>query len=397
MRPTRRVLLGIGVLVVALVAAVFIVWRVQTRALGDALVADIATALARRIERDPPPTLPEHENGYECFGEMVDVTPRDLSPFEGKDQDRFRELLDGGVPEPVQQKMASLERWADSVRHCGDSARLKFVPGLTPLTTTREPRSERGNQVVLALGRLTRLQARLLAEEGQWESIAVRCAGTLEVALDRSHLNLIGAMVAAGAVKQLAPPCGEALQRLSPEARPALAARFARLPRRLAGNHEFVETERLVVSLANYGWLLSAEQRAQCPPSEFNLGETNDPWLRFALARSWPRYDRAMRRLVASADMPGPARLDAAQELSGVFRAWWVPAALDADLGLEKFFQRNEDAQGLLQLLAVLAEGGEKPLPARVTRTAGGLEFTDFNGEKLVVPAPQGTPPPSPP
>jgi hypothetical protein len=289
--------------------------------------------------------------------------------------------------------MASLERWADSVRHCGDSARLKFVPGLTPFTTAHEPRGERGTQVVLALGRLTRLQARLLAEEGQWESIAVRCAGTLEVALDRSHLNLIGAMVAAGAVRQLMPPCGEALQHLGAGGRPTLAARFARLPKRLADNHEFVEQERLVMSLASYGWLMSPEQRAKCPASDFNLGETNDPLLRFALARVWPRYDRAMRRLVASADVPGPARLDAAQELSQVFRSWWVPAALDVDLGFDKFFQRNEDTQVLLQLLAVLAEGGDKPLPARVTRTPAGLEFTDFNGEKLVVPA---APPPAP-
>jgi hypothetical protein len=396
MRPTRRVLLSIGVLVVALVATLFVVWHLQTRALGDALVSDITATLARRIERDPPPTLPEHDNGYECFGEMVDVTPKDLSPFEAKDKDRFHELFDGGVPEPVQQKMATLERWADSVRHCGDSARLKFVPGLTPFTTAREPRGERGSQVVLALGRLTRLQARLLADEGQWESIAVRCAGTLEVALDRSHLNLIGAMVAAGAVKQLVPACGEALQHLSPEARPTLAARFKRLQKRLADNHEFVDAERLLVSLGGYGWLMSPEQRAQCPASDFNLGETNDLLLRFALARIWPRYDRAMRRLVTSADVPGPARLDADQELSGVFRAWWVPTVLDADIGFEKFFQRNEDTQVLLQLLTGLAEGGEKPLPARVTRTPAGLEFTDFKGEKLVVPAAQGAPPATP-
>lgn len=82
MKPTARVLLGIGALVGVMVAALLVTWHFQTRALGDALVADVEAALARTITRDPRPDSPRHQNGHACFAAAVAAMPRDVSPFE---------------------------------------------------------------------------------------------------------------------------------------------------------------------------------------------------------------------------------------------------------------------------------------------------------------------------
>ena len=390
MTAPRRVLLSIGLLLLSLVGAIFIVGRLQTRALGEALVTDVQATLARTIERDPPLTSPRHHNGYACLGEVLDVTPKDLGPFGTKNNKLFLEVMDGGVvPEDWEAKAASLAPWAEAMRECGDSAQLKFVPGVTPFSTATEGRSVRGDEAVLALGRLTRFEARLLGAEGKWDAVAERCAGTMEVALDRSHLNLIGAMVAGGAVRGLVAPCGDALERMSPEVRPTVAERFSRLPARLAANHELMEAERQVVSVEGYSWLMSSEQRAKVPPISSWMSEVLENGIvRFALARIWPRWDRAMRRLIAASDVRGAERQAASEALGPVFSPWWLPNRLQDNPDYEHSLRRNEDARVLLQLLADLAAGGTKPLPAQVTRTSAGLEFTDFNGEKLIIPGP---------
>lgn len=386
MKPTRRVLLAIGVLVLVMVTGLFVSWHVQTRALGAALVRDVEATLARRLERNPGPDAPKHENGYACFAQAVDAMPADVAPFDQKSGPALAQMMDAGVVfETWQAKVASLEPWAAAARSCGDSARLQFVPGVTPFATVSETRGERGVQSLLALGRMTRLQARI--EPGVPEVIAERCAATLEVALDRSHVNLIGAMVAATTVQQLTPSCGEALQRLGVENRQRLAARLGRLRERLATNHEWVDIERLAMSLPLYGWTLSEAERGRLPASDDMMRETlANPLHRFVLARMWGRWDRAMRQLAASADTPGPARTEASIRLDEVFDAWWIPGELSVGgPGYEKLLVRRDETAILLQLLADLAAGGERPLPPQVTRQAEGLVFTNFEGVRLII------------
>ena len=382
MRPTRRVLLAIGVLSLALISGTLVTWHLQTRALGEALMADIEALLARTITREPKPSAPKHDNGYACVARVLEVTPKDLSPFTVRNTDVFHGLMDGGVlSDEVQEQMTRLEPWAESLRSCGDSAGLQFVPGETPFAPWTDTRSTQG---LLALQRLTRLELRSLATEGQWELSVERCAATLEVALDQSHLNLIGAMVAGSTVRQLTPPCAEALEHLDSAQRASRAPRFAALPARLAANHEFIETERLMMSLETHRWLLSDEQQLRAPTSN-NAFDLENPASRFVLARSWRSWDRALRRLGETADVPGAARLEASLRLDGVFDFPWLPAALSGAPSYEKFFLRNEDTATLLQVLATLA-AGDSTWPAQVARTGDGLEFTDSKGEKLSIP-----------
>ena len=72
MKPTRRVLVGIGVLLLSMFASVLLAWQVQTRALSGVLVADIEVTLGRAIERAPKLAGAKHENGYACFAAAVE-------------------------------------------------------------------------------------------------------------------------------------------------------------------------------------------------------------------------------------------------------------------------------------------------------------------------------------
>ena len=385
MSSTRKVLLGIGGLVLAMVAAIPLSWHVQRGALGDALVADLEATATRTIARKPPLDAPKHENGFACYAAVIETTPTDLSPFELKDAGVFFELMDAGVvAEPWLTKVARLEPWAESVRSCGSSKKLEFVPSVTPLSTLSDAKAERGTQVILALSRMTRLQARRLAVEGKWEEIAELCAGSLEVALDRSHLGLVGGMIASSLVRQLSPPCGAALQHLRPDSRKTWARRFGALPARLISNAELIETERQAMELMAFGWLLSEQQKARTPPSDSLTYDA--PLSRFALARLWGQWDRCLRRLGAAARIEGRERKEASSKCDEVWHGWWIPNEHSARADYERFFARMDDTALLLGLLAELARGSEVTLSPRLVRSAAGLEFTDGQGEKVSIP-----------
>ncbi|MDP1826501.1 MAG: hypothetical protein Q8L48_24745 [Archangium sp.] len=387
MKPTRRVLVAIGVLVLAMGAGLLVSWHLETRALRAALVSDIEAELARTIARHPKPDAPKHENGYACFVKVIEAMPADLSPFDHKSGATLAELLDAGVlTDAWQEKVERLEPWAESARGCGDSAGLEYVEGVTPFTSFRDRRSEGGNDAILALSRLARLRVRVATETA--EAIAERCAATLEVAIDRSHVNLIGAMIAGAAVRQLTPSCGEALQQLSSETRPRFATRMEQLRARLVANHELLETERMIMSLELFGWTLSPAEREKVPEGDHMMAETlANPALRFAILRMWGRWDGAMRQLAANANATGLARQEASRGIDEVFNTWWMPAELSVGgPNYDRFFVRNEETAILLQLLADLATGGERPLPRRVTRETEGLVFTNFEGVRLIIP-----------
>ncbi len=385
MRPTRRVMLAIGGLVVAMIAALPVSWHLQQQALGDALVKDLEATAARTMTRNPPLKAPKHENGFACYAAVTDTTPADLTPFEPKDGGVFSELMDAGVvTEPWLTKVTNLESWAESVRGCGNSARLEYVPSVTPFAPLSDAKSERGTWVLLALSRMTQLQAKMLAAKGQWEAVAELCAGTLEVALDRSHLGLVGAMIASSVVKQLSPHCGQALQHLGPQSRDVWAGRFSALPSRLIKNSELIELERQAMALGIFGWLLSEAQQARTPPHDSFTAE--EPLTRFLIARLWGRWEHSMQRLAFAAHEGTSERLEASLERDELFSGWWVPSTLRHQPDYERFFAREDDTAVLLGLLVELARGGEVTLSPRLVRVEAGLEFTDAQGERLVIP-----------
>lgn len=374
MSPTRRVQLGIGGLLAAMLVLTLLTWHLQTRALSEALVQDVQATLASRVSRA---TSAKHENGYACFAAVERLTPKDLSPVDASSHEAFKAALDGGVlPEDWQPKLEALAPWAASLRDCADAAALDFLPGVTPF----ELRNERGSEMIMALARLTRLQLRELEAKRDWVESAERCASTLEVSLDRSHLNFQGAMMARRAVTQLAAPCGQALFLLAPEARSRVKARFEALPTRLVTNGVLTDRDRLWISLGSYSWLLPPELSTRGPEGFALFGG------RFVLLRLWSRLDRAMRGLVAAADTRGPARLEAERAVDDTFSTWWAPRQPVSLPDYEKFFLRNEETMTLLQLLAHLASS-EGALPAGVSRTSEGYEVTNFEGARLLVPA----------
>ena len=110
------------------------------------------------------------------------------------------------------------------------------------------------------------------------------------------------------------------------------------------------------------------------------------PFARLLLPRIWARWDRALRDVVEGARGPVADRKSASDALDATFSQWWIPATLGTQPNYEKFFQRNDDTALLLTLLVELAAGGEPTLSPRLMRTPEGLEFTKFDGEKLVVP-----------
>ena len=372
-RPVRRLVIGVGLLIFSVIMGAFVVWGIQTHALGEALIADTLETAGRSIERDAGATTGAAGNGYECLAAVETTAPSDLSPFELDDRETLAGLLDAGVlPEPWLTKMKRLEPWATSVRNCGNSDELKFVDGvITPFKPFKKPTH------TLALAHMTQLQVRLLGVEAQWEAAAELCAGTIAVTLDRSHVNLYEAWLAGVAVEYLLPYCGEALLRLPADARVAARTRFAEFPGRLVPDHELVETDRQVGTLNGYAWLLTSDQLSRLPHLE-------DPIVRpegihqLARALTWSRHDRAMRGLVEVADSPGPSRLGAGYRVASVEDVWWLPGSRkDPDSFLAGRLRRNDVTAALLHLLVALADGGAGPFPPQVTRTSAGIEFSD--------------------
>lgn len=383
--PTRRALLALGVPLVAIVFAIAMVARLQLRQLGDSLVSDVHSTLTRTIEREPSVDLPAHQNGFACFDATMIAAP-DLAPFGSADLEIFGAMLDAGVvPERWRANVASLEPWAHSLRGCGNSAQLAYVGQVTPFVPAYRGRGQTDQEAMLALIRLTRFQAQSLAASEQWSALAILCADSLELVADRSHTSAMAAAVCVVHVEDLAPACGEALSHLSVEERPALAARFARIPARFAENSELVELERQAISLEQFGWLLTDAQQQQLSMAR------PVPWApegllnRLGNARRWARYDRAMRGLVRLADAPGPARFDAA--VAAQLGAWGQPVHVSPSPdGFEGIlFAKADDGRLLLQLLAGLSAGDGRALPPRTRRFAGGLEFTNHKGEKVVI------------
>lgn len=388
MTPLKRVLVAIGVLLILMLSALLVSWHLQERALAEALVNDVAATLSRPINWNSKPESAKHENGFACLAAAMTAIPSDLGPLDLKDQHTVTEILDAGVvPEAVGVQFAALEPWTSSVRACGDSAGVAFVPGVTPFEPLDLSKGRPRSGVITALTRMTRVQARLLSAEQSWVDVAERCAGALEVAFDYGHVNLVGAMIASNAAQQLTPACSEALQRLPPDSRARLAERFARLRSRQVTNTELMETERLNVSLSTYRSFLDDEQQAKVPPGEDWLIGITDPFARISAPRLWGRWDRAMRQLVVAAREGGPARAEASRNLDEAFASWWVPSLFNMHPSYEKFLLRNDETAALARMWAELAAGTEVTIAPPLAKTSQGIEFTRAGtGDKVVIP-----------
>ena len=372
----KRLLLLLGVLVIALPFGLYLVWDAQTRALGNALVADFTAQQHRTIKRTPAPLSALHDNGYQCLGSMLDVTTADFEPFSGKTLDDFitGQKPISELPPPVRERMLSFSPWAASMRNCGSSMHLSWVDGLSPWAEDAHPRSVRLTQALPALIAFTALELRVLVADGQPEVALERCTATWALVADQSHLSLLGGMYARLAVRRLAPACGEALAAVPPEVRTQLAQQWAALRNRLAPVKELIEADRLGTAIRSFAWVSSEAVRSQLPssaPSSTFMG-------RLQVGRTWRAYDQAMRQLSAVAELPAPERLKAAADVDAI-----------VDLQFAKYLSSYEETFVLLELLADLAAGGGKPLPVGVTRTDQGLTFASAESPKLLIPIPK--------
>lgn len=374
----RKVALIIGVLAIAVPGLLYLRWDWQTRALANALLTDVTATRQRIIARRPPPRAPVHDNGFQCLGAMLEVTPADFSPFYGNGT--LNAFITGQkpiseLPSEVHERMLQLSPWAASLRACGESMKLGYVDGVVPWAAAQHPRQLRLADAIPALIEFTALELRVLLGDKQPEVALERCSATWAMVADQSHLGLTGAMNARMAVRRLAPACGEALAAVPPDVRAQLAAQWAPLRNRLALPHEVLELERLNTSVLVFAWLADEVVRAQLPAS--TPPGDGDLKRRLGAGRQWRAFDESMRRLIAVADTPGPERVSAGAAAAG---------PVGSQVPYVKFVTAYEETFLLLDLLADLAAGGSKPLPPGVTKTEQGLEFVNTDGQKLLIP-----------
>lgn len=406
MTPLRKVTAALGALVLLLALGRLALWKREVSALERRLSDDVQATLARPIEL-PPRDGAVHDEAFACVAAAVAAAPGNLTFVF--DQQEFERVISSGVtplPDALLSRRDLLTPWANGVRGCGDARLIRFGGGLTPFTLLTSPllapytgaksprvpadarvawEVQQGLSVLMKVARLE-----VLASPGDPSITAERCVGTLEVALQLAHLGLDTADESAKAVHQLAGGCGRALTQLEPGRRAQLSARYEALVQRLPTNQELLELERQRTSLSLYGSLLNDELRGTVPQLDTEWGKGFDSGLgRLRLLATWPRFDAALRTLMATADTPGPARDAAGAAVDRLFAHWWLPGDLRPVTvnRVEDLLVRNEHARVLLRLLAHLSGAG--PLPAEVRRTPGRLEFTPDFGPKLVLEIPE--------
>lgn len=371
----RKLLLALLVLA-AIPVVLFLIWDTQTRTLAHSLTADLTAVKARVIRRDPPPKVPLHDNGYQCLGAMLDVTPSDLGPFSPKNLASLEPFITGAKPiselsAEVRASMVSLSPWANSMRSCGDSHQLAWVEGVSLWAAANNLRWVRLTEVMPSLIEFTALELRVLLADGQPEVVLERCGATWAMVADQSHLGQGGAMNARTAVRRLAPACGAALAAVPAEVKTQVAGQWAPLRNRLAPAKEIIEAERLGNSLRTFAWVADDASRAQLPgvvvPAMTSFSS------KLSTGRTWRSWDAAMRELVAAAE--GPERAATAARVEAIAPSQYL-----------KFLSSYEEAFVLLDVLADLAAGGSKPLPAGVTKKEKALEYVSPQAQTLLIP-----------
>lgn len=378
MPPLRRVTLTILALLLGIVAIEALATQLQQRRFAKTFVTEAQSLLA---ERKPLPTTnPKHENGSACFAEVMATEPKWgtfslLAEFQ-----KAKEAPT--VPDSVKAELSTLQPVLSALRGCGDARYLLPVDGVQPFDLDSVH-----SKGVLCLARATMLETRALAEVQDWESVVERCASTLEVSLDQSHVNLLGAISARYALDLLVPGCVAALHHLTPESRARFRPRFEQLPTRMARHRRIMEVERLETITQTSVTILDEEQRAALPMSKFvPLGQfESTPLSRFLLARLVRARDPVMRRLAEQADERGPLRDAALSALEEVDTSWWVPEPFRVKPMYGDFLKRFDDGDALLRAVAVAAAGGSD-YPSQISRTQTSMVFTFFDGKTLELP-----------
>jgi hypothetical protein len=348
----RRLLFILGV-AAAIPVVLFLTWDTQTRTLGNALIADVSTTKQKTIKRDPEPRSPMHENGFQCLGSMLDVTPGDFGPFGAKNVGSLEPFISGAkpvteVPPEIRTSMLTFSPWAGSMRGCGDSKQLTWVEGLSPWAPQTNARRVRLAEAMPALIEFTALELRVLIADGQPEVALERCSATWGLAADQTHLGKVGAVNARLAVKRLAPACGDALNAVPPEVKAQLAKQWSAIESRLAAPRELVEAERLNTSLRTFAWVSDEAIRAQLP----GLTMSSDTAFmnRVNTGRSWRAWDTAMRKLISVADVAGAERQQAADGVEAL-----VPSQFATVLN------EYEQTGALLDAMAAMASAPKSP------------------------------------
>lgn len=378
----RRVVIAVVTLLVVLVVGFAVVPHLQARTLSENLIRDVAALRATAWSRTPAPSNPQHDNGYQCVASVLKVTPRDLTPFKlsGPPADGGVDLQDwlktedpeplDTLPPELDVRMQALVGWADGLRGCGDSSRLKLVDGFEPWDLP-----PRYGEAMMALTRYTWLETRRLLTTGQVELAFNRCNAALALAVDQSHQGLLGAMVAISSLQRLAPVCVEAFNGLPPELRAITSAQWVTLATRFESSKEVFEIERLSSSMWVFAPLSSdpdVPRSKEAPPVE------QTPWGRYRYLRMWNEWDLRMRELAEVADVPEKRR-PVAERLDAI--SAWLGSP-----DYERFAQRLDLGRTLLSTLQWIGAGAKGEPPPGVTRVEGGVEWTDSDGKPRRIP-----------
>jgi len=289
-------LLAVVVLVLALVPfGRWLMARSELKALGASLAADVARPA--KVLHSPAPKMPQHDDALVCFGALVDVAPKDLSPFVGSP------VPVEATPE-VQARLRELSPWIQSMRECANSVSATPAKNLVPGARPATPVSKVGE----ALVNFSVLELRTLVNDMQVDLALERCTATWELAFDLTHLGFDGAAVAESAVRALEAPCTEALGKVKPEVAAQVKKSWAALEARLAPASQLVERARLDTALTTYAWVLPPEQRAGLQ----HVTVPSDTSQSRRVAGEWSAYDAMMRAVAPLAATPGDARKAAA-------------------------------------------------------------------------------------
>lgn len=369
----RRILIVAVLLAVGVPLGLFLRWDTQTRTLGNQLISDVTTAHKQVFTRTPPPGTPLHDNGFQCLGAMLDVTP-ELRPFSPGAAASLDPFITGQkpiseLPAEVRARMLTISPWAASMRGCGESMQLSFVESLSPWAPVDSPRMSKLAQAVPALIEFTALELRLLLADSQPDVALERCSQTWAMVADQSHLGQAGALNARMAVRRLAPACGEALSKVPGEVRAQIGKQWAVLPSRLAPGKEVIEAERLANSLKVFAYVSDEAIRQQLP-GVVTSGPA-DLWGRMRVGKLWRTWDQAMRRLADQASSPD----EASAEVDALVPSQYAGA-----------LKAYDETPVVLGLLTNLASGADKPLPAGAKKTEQGIEY-DNGQQKLMIPA----------
>ena len=371
----RKVLGAVLGAVLLLVAAWAVTRWLAMRRVNAALIEEVTAAWNAREPRSGT----ANENGFACAAALLDdkVDLRAITPA-------MVEKIEKAPPaEGLPIEITRAQSWAERFRACGDAKEVSIVPEIVPITAW--PAAQKGSFALYSLEKITRAELRLAFTTNDSEKAARLCLGTLEVEVDRSFLGFREALGVGLALEKLAPPCARALHGLSPDTRTALAPRFAALRSRMISTSRAYERDWLFRSVRSRFSTMSDEQRARVPPEL--VPQSVDSFLgSMVLAGSWTTQDAAVRKFIAVADTPGPARNAAASAVEEADRYGLPLLRYHGELTLSEECEALDSTRVILGVLGKLAAGEDPGTSPGLTRSAVGLVILGPRSKNIVLP-----------